>query len=57
MAVVLLFNKLSSWTGEIMQDETRIEAALFLEVLCGLLKSKLIECLKMNDEELKELKK
>jgi len=37
-----------------MQDETQIKADLFLQVLCGLLKSKLITCPEINDEELEE---
>ncbi|CAF4596024.1 unnamed protein product [Rotaria sp. Silwood2] len=54
---LLLFNKLSSWTVERMQDETQIKVDLFLQVLCGLLKSKLITCPEINDGELdKDLK-
>ncbi len=56
MVILLLFNKFPSWTVERMQDETQIKADLFLQVLCGLLKSKLIECPEINDEELEELK-
>ncbi|CAF3237816.1 unnamed protein product, partial [Rotaria sp. Silwood2] len=57
MAVLLLFNKLSSWTVERMQDETQIKVDLFLQVLCGLLKSKLITCPEINNGELdKDLK-
>ena len=54
MVVLLLFNKLPSWTVERMQDETQIKADLFLQVLCGLLKSKLITCPELNEEELEE---
>ncbi|CAF2488809.1 unnamed protein product [Rotaria sp. Silwood2] len=54
MVVLLLFNKLSSWTVEQMQDETQIKVDLFLQVLCGLLKSKLITCSEINDDELDE---
>jgi cullin 1 len=54
MVVLLLFNKLPSWTVERMQDETQIKADLFLQVLCGLLKSKLITSPEINDEELEE---
>ncbi len=54
MVVLLLFNKLPSWTVERMQDETQIKADLFLQVLCGLLKSKLIICPEINDDELEE---
>ena len=54
MVILLLFNKLPSWTVERMQDETQIKADLFLQVLCGLLKSKLITCPELNEEDLKE---
>ena len=37
-----------------MQDETQIKAELFLQVLAGLLKSKLIACPDMAEEELDE---
>jgi hypothetical protein len=37
-----------------MQDETQIKADLFLQVLCGLLKSKLITCSEINEEDLEE---
>ena len=54
MVVLLLFNKLPHWTVERMQDETQIKSELFLQVLCGLLKSKLIVCPEINDEDLEE---
>ena len=37
-----------------LQDETQIKEDLFLQVLCGLLKSKLIVCPEINEEELEE---
>ena len=54
MVVLLLFNKPQTWTVERMQDETQIKADLFLQVLSGLLKSKLIICPQLNEEELEE---
>ncbi len=54
MVVLLLFNKPQSWTVERMQDETQIKADAFLQVLCGLLKSKLIKCPQINEEDLEE---
>ncbi|CAF5037551.1 unnamed protein product, partial [Rotaria sp. Silwood1] len=54
MVVLLLFNKLSRWTVERMQEETQIKVDLFLQVLCGLLKSKLITCAEINDNEFDE---
>ncbi|CAF1222336.1 unnamed protein product [Rotaria sp. Silwood1] len=52
MGILLLFNKLSSWTVEQMQDETQIKIDLFLQVLYSLLKSKLIKCYEINDDQL-----
>jgi len=54
MVVLLLFNKNASWTVERMQDETQIKSDLFLQVLCGLLKSKIITCTDINEDELDE---
>ncbi|CAF3711241.1 unnamed protein product [Rotaria sp. Silwood1] len=50
MGILLLFNKLSSWTVEQMQDETQIKIDLFLQVLYSLLKSKLIKCYEINHD-------
>lgn len=44
MVVLLLFNKLSCWTVERIQEETQIKIDLLLQILCGLLKNKLITC-------------
>lgn len=54
MVVLLLFNKSASWNIQQMQDETQIKEDLFLQVLCVLLKSKLIVCPEINEEELEE---
>jgi hypothetical protein len=54
MVVLLSFNKLPSWTVERLQDETQLKTDLFLQVLCGLLKSKLIICSEINEDELEE---
>jgi cullin 1 len=54
MVVLLLFNQSTSWTVQRMQDNTQIKIELLLEVLCGLLKSKLLICSEINDDELKE---
>ncbi len=54
MAVFLLFNKSSNWKVEKMQDETQIKNELLFEVLCTLLKSKLLTCAQLNNEEFKE---
>ncbi|CAF3144372.1 unnamed protein product [Rotaria sp. Silwood2] len=54
MAILLLFNKFSSWTVEQMQDKTQIKIDLFLQVLYSLLKSKLITCSEINHNQLDE---
>lgn len=54
MVVLLLFNKLPNWTVERMQDETQIKNDLFLQVLCGLLKSKVIICPEINEDDIEE---
>lgn len=54
MVVLLLFNKSATWNIQQIQDETQIKEDLFLQVLCGLLKSKLIVCPEINEEELEE---
>jgi cullin 1 len=53
MVVLLLFNKSLTWTVERLQDETQIKLELLLQILLGLLKSKLLVCTDTN-EDLKE---
>lgn len=54
MVILLLFNKISNWTVEQIQDETQIKSELLIQVLCGLLKSKLLICTEINEDELDE---
>ena len=54
MVVLLLFNKSASWIIQQMHDETQIKEDLFLQVLCVLLKSKVIVCPEINEEDLEE---
>ena len=54
MVVLLLFNKVSTWTVERIQDETQIKLELLLQVLLGLLKSKLLFSPDINEDELDE---
>ena len=56
MVVLLLFNKFPHWTVERMQDETQIKSDLFLQVLCGLLKNKLLNCREIQDLDEDDLK-
>jgi hypothetical protein len=51
MVVLLLFNKLQSWTVQQMQDETKIKADLLLQILCDLLKAKLLICSEINKDK------
>jgi hypothetical protein len=54
MVILLLFNKVLTWTVERLQDETQIKLELLLQVLLGLLKSKLLMCTDINEDELDE---
>jgi hypothetical protein len=51
MVVLLLFNKVLTWTVERIQDETQIKLELLLQILSGLLKSKLLVCTDINEDE------
>ncbi|CAF0852901.1 unnamed protein product [Didymodactylos carnosus] len=59
LAVLLLFNKAEEYTVENLVDETLIKEELLLQVLCSLLKQKIITCTNlggdnMNSNELTE---
>jgi len=54
MVILVLFNEFRSCTVKTMQDQTGIEVNLFLQILCGLLNSKLLLCREINHEEIKE---
>jgi len=54
MVVLLLFNKSLTWTVERLQDETQIKLELLLQILLGLLKSKLLVCTDIHEDELDE---
>ncbi len=43
-----------TWTVERLQDETQIKSELLLQILLGLLKSKLLVCTDINEDELDE---
>jgi hypothetical protein len=44
-------NKVLTWTVERIQDETQIKLELLLQVLLGLLKSSLLVCPDINEDE------
>jgi cullin 1 len=54
MVILLLFNRDSTWTIEQIQDETQIKSELLLQVVFGLLKTKLLVCTDINENELSE---
>ena len=55
MNVLLLFNKQTNWTVEQIQDETQIQQDILLQVLCTLLKLKLLICDQIDvNDDLKE---
>lgn len=54
MVILLLFNKVLTWTVERLQDETQIKCELFLQVLLGLLKSKLLICTDITEDDVDE---
>jgi cullin 1 len=51
MVVLLLFNKEVCWTVERIQDETQIKMELLLQVLSSLLKSELLVCRDIKEDE------
>ena len=54
MVILLLFNKFSNWTIERLQDETQIKTDLFLQIICGLLKSRLIICSEISEDQVED---
>lgn len=54
MVILLLFNKVLTWTVERLQDETQIKPELLFQVLLVLLKSKLLMCTDIQDDDLDE---
>ena len=54
MVILLLFNKVLTWTVERIQDETQIDLELLRQILVGLLKIKLLICSNIHEDELNE---
>jgi hypothetical protein len=54
MTVLLLFNKQTTWLVEQIQDATQIKNEVLFQVLCTLVKMKLLTCTEINVDELKE---
>jgi hypothetical protein len=50
MVVLLLFNKISSWTVEQIQDETQIKSDLLIQILFSLLQNKILVCTEINED-------
>lgn len=51
MIVLLLFNKALAWTVETIQDETQIKIDFLLHILSSLVKSKLLVCKEIKEDE------
>ncbi len=54
MIVLLLFNRSLQWTVEQISEETQMKTGLVVQILNSLIKSKLLSCTQMNDEDLQE---
>lgn len=54
MVVLLLFNKVDTWTVERIQDEIQINSELLLQILFGLLKSNVLVYIDINEDEINE---
>jgi len=54
MIVLILFNKSLKWTIEQIANETQIKIDLLIQILNNLIKSNLLLCTQLNNEELKE---
>jgi hypothetical protein len=54
MIVLILFNKSLKWTIEQIANETQIKIDLLIQILNSLIKSNLLLCTQLNNEELKE---
>lgn len=55
MAVLLLFNKDLNWTVERIENETQIKSEVLNQVVCSLLKSKILVCEDISDDKLVDL--
>ncbi|CAF1052602.1 unnamed protein product [Adineta ricciae] len=54
MAVLLQFNRAVTWTVERLQEKIEIKLELLSQILLGLIKSKLLVCSEINEDELEE---
>ncbi|CAF3953992.1 unnamed protein product [Rotaria sordida] len=51
MVILLLFNKTLNWKVKQIQDETQIKSELLRQILSGLLKSKILICKEISEDE------
>ncbi|CAF3611190.1 unnamed protein product [Rotaria sordida] len=54
MTIILLFNNMSLWKVKDIEDQTEINTKLLLQILCGLLKSKLFICTELDQNKVEE---
>jgi len=54
MSVLLLFNRSLKWTIEHILNETQIKIDLLIQILNNLIKSNLLLCKQLNNENLEE---
>jgi hypothetical protein len=54
MIILLLFNQSLQWTVEQISHETQMKMGLLIQILNSLIKSKLLLCTQINNEDLQE---
>jgi len=54
MIILLLFNRSLKWTVEQISNETEMKIDLLIQILNNLIKSNLLLCKQLNNEDLKE---
>lgn len=54
MVILLLFNQSSTWTIEQISQETRMKMEIVIQLINGLIKSSLLSCSSLDNEDLVE---